>query len=152
MTIVPTLWGERHEPQSKASVRDIQMVSLYIMTILNSWKFCGYFYQIRCKKLMFSQTPFNLLIVKLIWLFTHWMNLVKSKKSEKRTKAQTYARLFLLYASSEKWKWKKWKWTWYRANKSKREQKVRHFARLFLLYASSEKLKWKVNVKSESEK
>ena len=35
------------------------------------------------------------------------MNMVKSKKSEKRTKAQTYARLFLPYARSEKVKVKK---------------------------------------------
>jgi len=36
MTIVPTLWGERHDPQSKASVRDIQMGSLGLGSIMRS--------------------------------------------------------------------------------------------------------------------
>ena len=27
MSIVPTLWGERHDPEAKASIQDIQMVA-----------------------------------------------------------------------------------------------------------------------------
>ena len=35
MSIVPTLWGERHDPEAKASIQDIQMVATLLTNVVD---------------------------------------------------------------------------------------------------------------------